>query len=114
MPKTKQGSLSYVHLLRHLLFRQEVNDKTVETEELIVEAKIKVLDRIKKTFYLLISSATREGSETFCLKQLENCLRSRIEIPPNAFLPLTLTFSPRKVMVMFHTHAKGQGQRSLS
>ena len=49
--------------------------------------------------------------------KLENCPRLRIEVPLTAFrtktITLTLTFNTVRSMVMSHTYAKGQDQRSL-
>ena len=53
-------------------------------------------------------------SQDFLIRhQLENCPQLSIEVPLTTFRPWLLTFNPRIAMVMTHTHAKGQCQRSL-
>jgi len=71
--------------------------------------------------FTLLNSKVSSHRHARC--ELENCPRLRIEVPPPVLWPLTLTFewfwhvtltfNPRRAMIMTHTHVKGQGQRSL-
>jgi len=67
---------------------------------------------------------TRTLTDNECadIIQTRNCLRLKIEIPPTAFRTETLTLNltydldpsvPVRAIVVTHTLAKGQGQRSL-